>query len=267
MGLPLVHGRDFTAGDDDRAPGVVIVSRTLAERFWPGQDPLGKRLKIPLPETRYHLSWLSVVGVAADARYRDLRAARLDLYLPFQQYGGPLRHLVVRTEGDPAALAAPVRGALGALDRDLVTSDVATMEALVSASQREWRFSLQVVAAFALAAAGLAVLGIYGVVAHAVACRTREIGLRMALGAGSAEVLRLVARHALAPASLGLALGLVGALTLAPALRGQLFEVAPADPLVLGSATGLLLAVAVAAGLVPARRAVAVDPAVALRRG
>jgi putative ABC transport system permease protein len=266
MGLPLVAGRDFTDRDRDGAPGVVIVSRTLAERHWPGQDPIGKRLRIPLADSKYHQSWLSVVGVSADARYRELRAARLDIYLPFLQYAGALHHLVARTDRDPVTLAGPIRAALRSLDPDLVVSDVATMEALVSASQREWRFSLQVVAAFAGAALGLAVLGIYGVVAHGVAQRTREVGIRMALGARTGDVVRLMARLTLLPACLGLAVGLGGALATAPLLRGILFGVSPADPTVLASTTALVSGVAALATLIPARRAGRVDPALALRQ-
>ncbi len=265
MGIRLLAGRDFDARDADGAPGVVVVSRQLAARYWPGADPIGKRLRMAMPGTRYDKQWMAVVGVVADARYRELEAARLDVYVSHLQSNDPLRHLVVRTTGDPTAIAASVRGVVRAAEPEKPVDDVATMDAIVATALRGSRFGAQVLAALALLALALASVGLYGVMAQAAAQRTREIGVRMALGARARDVVALVARQGLGPAAAGAAIGFVASLIGARVLRRLLFEIGPADPASLAAVASALLVVAALASAVPARRAARVDPMRALR--
>jgi len=265
MGIRLLRGRDFTEGDRDGAPGVVIVSLTLAERYWPGLDPVGKRVKIPLPDTPYDQEWLTVVGVAGDARYRELQAARLDLYMSYLQVDAGLRHLVVKTEADPLAQAPQVRAELRALDPEATLSDVAGMDEVVARSLAGARFGVQLLGGFAAVALALAGVGIYGVMAHAVTQRTREMGVRMALGAEARDVLRLVVRQGMKPALAGLLLGAAAAAASTRLAGSLFFGVAPTDPATFLGAFAFLGLVALVAIYLPARRASGVDPVTALR--
>ena len=193
MGIPLTRGRAFDAHDRDGQPGVVIVSDALARRYWPGQDPIGKRLKIPLPPTAYHYAWLTVVGVAGDARYRELTATRLDLYMPHRQSDHRPHHVVVRTRGETAGLSAAILGTLRELDPEQPAPRVVAMTDVVHEALAGPRFAARVLTAFALVALSLAALGLYGLIAYAVGRRTREIGVRVTLGARPLDVARLVA--------------------------------------------------------------------------
>jgi putative ABC transport system permease protein len=266
MRTPLLRGRDFTDRDAEGAPGVAIVSNDFARRYWPGQDPIGKRLKTPLPESPYHLTWLTVVGVAADARYREIQSSRLDLYLSYLQSPYGPRHMVVRTTGDPLAVAPSVRAAVHDADRELLAEDVTSMETVVAAALGGPRFGMQLLSAFALAALALAALGTYGVMAFLVGRRTREIGVRMALGARAADVTVLILRQGLRPVMAGLAVGLGASLLLGRALGALLYGVAPHDPATMATAAVALAGVAAAACFLPAHRAARLDPAAALRR-
>jgi putative ABC transport system permease protein len=266
MGIPLKHGRAFDGRDREGQPGVVVVSETLARRYWPGQDPIGRRLKIPLPPTEYHQAWLTVVGVAGDARYRELRATRLDLYMPHRQSDHRPHHLVVRTRGDVAGLPAALRRVVREHDPEQAAPAVVTMTDAVSAALGGPRFAARVFSAFALVALLLAALGLYGLVAYSVGRRTREIGLRVAFGARPRDVGRLVLGEGLRPALLGLALGLAVSLAGARLLSSLLFGVGPDDAITLAAASALLIAIAVLASAVPARRALRVQPAVSLRQ-
>jgi putative ABC transport system permease protein len=267
MRIPLLQGRAFTDRDAEGAPGVAIVSDGFARRYWPGQDSIGKRLKTPLPGSRYDLTWLTVVGVVADARYRELQAARLDLYLSFLQSPYGPKHLVVRTAGDPLAVASSVRAIVRGTDRDLLAEDMTSMEAAVEAALGGPRFGMQLLSAFALTALALAVLGTYGVMAFLVGRRTREIGVRMALGARGTDVLNLVMGQGMRPVLAGLAVGMAGSLALGRGLSTLLFGVAPHDALTMAGAAAVLAAAAAMACYFPARRAARLDPAAALRRG
>jgi putative ABC transport system permease protein len=265
MRIRLLRGRTFTERDDHRSQPVVVVSEAVARRYWPGQDPVGRRMRMPLPTAPYPQTWMTVVGVVGEARYREIQAARLDLYMSSLQSDEPLQHAVVRTSGDPLALVPAVKAAVQSVDRELVTSDVTTMDALVQAALGGARFSALLLSGFALTALALAALGTYGVVAFVVGRRTREIGVRMALGARAADVLRLVLRQGMAPVAGGVCVGLAGSLALGRALSGLLFGVRPHDLATLAGAAAVLAAAALVACSVPALRAARIDPACALR--
>jgi predicted permease len=265
MGIAVRRGRVFSAADAEGRPGVVVVSESTARRSWPGQDPLGKRIKIPLPGTPYHDTWLTVVGVVADARYREVQATRHDLYMSFLQSDHRPNHLVVRAQAEPAALTAAIRELVKRLDPDQPPAEAVTMTRVVSEALGGPRFAARVFAAFAVAALLLAALGLYGLVAYAVSRRTREIGVRVALGAAPADVRDLVLREGMVLAATGVGLGLVGAAASARLLRGLLYGIRPADPVTFAAVPLVLFLVAALACVLPARRAARVDPAVALR--
>ena len=274
MKIRLLRGRTFTEHDDLRAPGVVVVSRTMAERCWPGQDPIGKRLRIPLPGTPYDAAlyatardsaWLTVIGVVGEARYRELEAPRYDMYMSYLQTNHGLWHIMVRTAGDPAAAAPAVRAAIRSVDRSLLVSDIATMDDVVAAALGGPRFGMQLLSGFALAALLLAAVGTYGVMAFVVGRRTREVGIRMALGAQARAVLMLVVRQGMAPVMIGLLVGLAGSLALGRALGSLLYAVPAHDPSTLALAATVLAAAGLIACILPARLAARIDPAVALR--
>jgi len=258
MRIPLRSGRAFTERDLNGA--VVIVNETIARRFWPGRDPVGMRFVTgpwgPNP------TWSTIIGVAGDVKNFGLDSeAAMDLYFPSLSP----KYLVVRTAGDPAPLAAAVRREVEAANPDLPISDVRTMDEILAQSARSRRWTMALLAVFAGLAMVLALVGIYGVMSWTVAQRTREIGIRMALGAGSGQVLGMVIRYGLKLSVLGLAMGAAGAFALRRVLAGLVFDVSPADPAIYLAVALLMLTVALAACYVPARRASRVDPLIALR--
>jgi putative ABC transport system permease protein len=265
MGMAVKRGRAFTDADAEGQPGVVVVSESLARRCWPGRDPLGQRLKVPQWKSPYHDAWLSVVGVVDDVRYRELQAARLDLYLSHLQADHRVGGLMVRTRGEPAGLAGAVREAVWGLDREKAPPDVLVMDSVVAEARAVPRFATRVLGAFALVAVLLAALGLHGLLAYSVTSRLREIGLRMALGARRADVGRLVMRQGLGLTLAGMALGLAVASLAARLLQSLLYGVGPTDPATFLAVAVALLAVATLACGLPLLRALAVDPAVALR--
>ena len=265
MGIPIRQGRAFDERDREGRPGVVIVSETLARRYWSGQDPIGKRLKIPLPPTEYHDTWLTVVGVAGDTRYRELTATRLDLYMPHRQSDHRSHHVVLRTRGETAGLPAAILRVLRELDPDQPAPEIVALTDVVSAALGGPRFAARVLSAFGLVALLLAALGLYGLVTYSVGRRTREIGVRVTLGARPLHVACLVLGEGLRPALAGVVLGLVGAALAARLVSRLLFGVGPMDALTLAGASALLVAVAALAAALPARRALSVEPAATLR--
>ena len=265
LGMPLRQGRTFDGRDTAGVPTVVVISEALARRAWPGQDPIGKRLQVPLPTAPYTPTWMTVVGVVGEARYRELQMTRLDFYMSYLQSEPAIGQLVVRTAGDPAALAPALRTAVRSVDAQLMLTDVASMTAHVDAALGGARFAMRLLSGFAGAALLLAALGIYGVVAFVVSRRTREVGIRMALGARAADVLRLVLTQGMMPVLIGLAAGLALSLGLGRLSAGLLFEVPPHDPATLATAAAVLTAAALLACALPARRAARIDPAQALR--
>jgi putative ABC transport system permease protein len=260
LGVPLRAGRFFDDRDAKGSTPVVIVDETLARKQFPGEDPLGKHLRVGATSRE-------VVGVVgATRRYNMSDDPFPRVYLPYRQENWGSMTLVVRTQaGDPANLAPAVRRELAAIDKDQPIHSFRLMEASVAEWLTPQRFSTLLLAAFAGLAATLAAVGIYGVMSYAVTQRTHEIGIRMALGAGRGHVLRMVVGQGMLLALAGLGLGLLGALALTRLMSSLLYEVSATDPLAFAAAASLLAAIALLACLVPARRATKVDPMVALR--
>jgi predicted permease len=245
---------------------VLIVSQALASQYWPGQNPLGKRLKWGPPQSDN--PWLTVVGVVDNVKQGHMDAVTTPhTYEPYTQLGGALTGLkiAIRTEGDPALLAATLRSEVAGLDPQLAVGPIRTMEEMIQRSTRTRRFNLFLLGSFAALALMLAAIGIYGVLAYAVTRRTHEIGVRMALGARGPDVLRLVLGQGARVTVLGIVLGAGGAMFLTRFLQEMLYQVRPTDPATFSSVILTLLAVALVASYIPARRATQVDPMQSLR--
>jgi putative ABC transport system permease protein len=264
MGIPLLRGRVFTDRDAAGAPPVVIVSRALAELHWPGADPVGRQ--IGFPGQTPPLPPAEIVGVVGDTKQYGLDETALGfVYVPQAQNPHIFNTLAVRTAGDPMPLAGAVRSAVWSVDPEQPVWKVRTQQSLVEQAKGMPRFLAQLMGGYAALALLLAAVGLYGVTSYAVTQRTREIGLRMALGAEPADVLRIVLRRGFVLASIGLAIGLVGALALGRVIGTLLYATSPADTFTLVSVALLLMLVAGLASYLPARRATRVDPTVALR--
>ena len=260
--IPLVAGRTFDERDTDKSPMVVVVNETMARKFWPGESPVGRRITIWRDEKFPR----EIVGVVGDTRSSLETPAGPQMYVPYAQdatWGG--LSLVVRSNADPTSLAAAARAEIRALDKAVPLYNVRTMNEVLSISLARRRVPTLLVGAFALVALLLAVVGIYGVTSYYVTQRTHEIGVRLALGARGADVLRLVLGQSLRLTLGGLAVGLLGALALTRVLAGLLYDVKPTDPLTFAAGSVLLAAVATLACYLPARRATKIDPMIALR--
>ncbi len=262
-GIPMLEGRNIGPADDETTPRVVIVSAATAARFWPNESPVGKRLKWGPPGSP--APWIEVIGVAGAARYRDPRVETLDVYVPYTQSPWKLNHLVLRTAGDPGALASSLRAALAEIDPAVRLTRVATVAELASLALRQPRFQVTLVGAFAAVALLLGAVGIFGVVSFATARRTRELGVRMALGAQGLDLQRLVVTETLRTVGVGIGAGIGGALAGARLLEALVYGVSARDPLTYAVVPVLVVVVAVLAAVVPARRAARVDPATVLR--
>ena len=263
LGIPLRGGRLFSGADRSDGPAVAIVSEALAERHFPGEDPVGKRITVGSGE---RATSLEIVGMVGNVRQNGLeREAASTLYFPFAQAPSGAIIFTVRTAGDPDRSLTAIKEEIWALNKAMPIAAVATVEGLLDDSLRERRFHLSLLAAFAVTALFLAAIGIYGVMSHATSERTREIGVRMALGASAADVLRMVMRQGGTLALVGLALGLLGAAVLTRLLGGMLFGVGPIDPLTFAGGSLLVLLLAAAATYVPAQRATRIEPTEALR--
>ena len=264
MGIPIRQGRAFSEADIQVSQRVVIVNEELARRYWPGQNPLGKRLKTG---TDPKLAWLTVVGVAGNVRTEGPDVEfEPELYIPYRQYPWLLdpRLLVVRTVGEPLAMAQAIRREVMALDKAVPIADVRPLDQIAGEPAAPKQFLMTLLAVFAALALVLAGVGIYGVIAYSVAQRTHEFGIRMALGAQHGDVLRSVVAQGLRRAGIGLAIGGVAAAALGRFLESMLFQVEPTDPATFVAVTLGLMSVALAACYIPARRATKVDPMVAL---
>jgi putative ABC transport system permease protein len=263
--VPLLEGRTFTERDGPDAPWVVVVDEELARRYWPNEDPIGKRVTRGAPDGE-EPEWWEVVGVVGHTMHEGLDAeARVQLYFPYRQVGRANMSLVVRTAGDPAAATNAVRQAIYSVDRDQPLAQLRTMDELLAASVGQRRLSVLLLGIFSGVALLLASVGIYGVMSHSVTQRSREIGVRMALGAARGNVLALVLRQGMALALVGVGIGLAGALALTRVIASQLYAVRATDPATFAAVAVLLAAVAAVATLLPALRATRVDPVVALR--
>ncbi len=265
MEIPLLEGRDISDGDREGRSGVAVVSRSFAQRFWPDGQALGRRLRFPLPGSSYNRQWFTVVGIVGDAKYRELRGSRLDLYISSAQCPYPVHQFVVRTSGRPDSIVAGVRAEIRSLDPALPIDDVVVLSDAVQSQIANPRLVAMTFNGFAATASALAVIGLGTLIAWQVRLRTREIGIRLALGATSQQVIGTVMSESIPVVAIGVAVGLAAALLLGRFLETLLFEVAPHDPLSVAGAGGAAAAIAVLSSYVTARRAARIDPLVALR--
>ena len=267
MQVPLLEGRDFSWSDSPQTQPVVIVNEAMAKRYWAGEDPLGKRFHQAGPDDKF--PWMTIIGVVSDVREFSLTVApEPTMYFPIAQFtyaDAILRDWVVRTNGDPARVASSVRSVIRQVDKNLPVTRIRTMEEVRSLSLASQRMNLLLFGLFAALALALATIGIYGVLAYNVAQRTREIGIRLALGADGNAVLRLVLRQGMRLAGLGVLLGFIGALALTRLMSGMIYGVSSTDPATFFGVATLLGFIAAAACYIPARRAMRVDAIVALR--
>jgi putative ABC transport system permease protein len=261
MGIPLVRGRLFDESNPADARGRVVINETFARLHWPNEDPIGKRV---------HINWDNlddeVIGVVGDVKHASLEGTiRPMTYWPYRRNPYSSMAVAVRTTNDPAQVAGEIASVLRRLDPDLALATVRTMDEVVSSSVADRRLTMLLLTVFAGAALLLAAVGIYGVIAYSVTQRTQEIGIRMALGAQRRDVLRLVVRNALILVAVGIGAGAAGALLLTRLMSGLLFDVRPTDPVTFAVVSGVLVAVALAASMLPGLRATKVDPVIALR--
>jgi predicted permease len=262
LGIPIVHGRGFTQSDDARAEPVIVVSQSFARRWFPNEDPIGKRIGFNWDIEGFQ----TIIGVVADVKHNGLDDPDSPaIYIHHMQRTDSSFTMVVKTAGPPESLMPAIRSEIRAIDPSRPVSRVRTMTGLVSESTAARRLSLDLVAAFAGIGLLLAATGIYGVVNHATIQRSREFGIRLALGAETSSVRALVLRQGLVLAVAGVAIGLAGALALSGVIRAQLFGIEPTDPLTLAAVSATLATVALVACYLPARRATKISAAEVLR--
>ena len=264
MGILMKRGAEFTGQETAATPPIVIINDTMARQFWPDANPVGQRIQLtwePPSVVR------EIVAVAGDARSQALSATpALESYVPYPQSPFPGMGFVVRTQGsDPASILPAARQRIGAIDPDLPLVRPQTLAAVVDTAAGSTRLSSVLTAVFALLAALLASVGIYSLIAYSVAERTRELGIRVALGADRRAVVRLIVGEGLKLAGIGIGLGLAGSYLLTGTLQTMLYEVSPLDPAVLAATSAAVLLVAIVASYVPARRALRIDPMTVLR--
>jgi putative ABC transport system permease protein len=264
MKIPIIRGRFFDDRDTMESQPVAIIDETMQRKYWPNEDPLGKR--ISFQGGQQQPIWREIVGIVGHVKHRGLEGeSRVQYYIPHPQMQSANMNLVVRTNADPASLTGAVRGAIRGLDKDLPIYRVKTLEQTVADSMAQRRFALTLLIAFAALAMVLAGVGLYGVMSYSVTQRSHEIGIRMALGARAADVLRLVVRQGMSLALIGVGLGVVGAFLSTRLMTTLLFGVKASDPLTFAALALALTLVALLACFVPARKATKVDPMVALR--
>jgi putative ABC transport system permease protein len=264
MGVQLLRGRAFTAQDTRENPRVAIVNETFVKRYFPNDDPVGKRFTFGGggPNAR----WITIVGVVRDTKRQGVdQPVRIESWMPLAQMPSGSMDVVLRTTGDPLALSNAVREAVWSLDRDLPIPSIQSIEQILSERVAQRRLNMLLLGLFALVALVLAAVGIYGVMSYAVTQRTHEIGVRVALGAQTRDVLRLVVGQGMTLALAGVVIGLIATFILTRLMTSLLFGVSATDPITFASIAVLMLGVALAACFIPARRAAKVDPMIALR--
>jgi putative ABC transport system permease protein len=265
MEIPLIEGRTIGDADREGRAAAAVVSQSFAQRFWPDGRAIGRRLQFPLPGSPYDRQWFTVVGIVGDAKYRGLRGRRLDLYISSAQCPYPVHQFVVRTAGRPDAIVNAIRAEVRAIDPSLPIDDVVVLRDAVESQIANPRFVAFTFNGFALTASALAVLGLGTLIAWQIRLRTREIGVRLALGATPRQVIGTVMSESVTVVAAGVVAGLAGAVLLGRYLETLLFEVAPTDPLSALLAGGAAAVLALATSYVTARSAARVDPLVALR--
>ena len=264
MGIPLLSGREFDDRDVDGAPPVAIINETFLRRFFPGEDPIGKRYVYGGPDPQN--PWITIVGVVGDMRRTGFdRPVRPETFLPEAQATANALTIVARTANDPASFATALRNEVWAIDKDQSVYDIKTMHETLSEMRSQRRFNMLLFGIFAAVALTLAAVGIYGVISYSVTQRTHEIGIRIALGAEKSDVLALIVGQAMTLAGIGITIGIAGSLMFTRLMAGLLYGVSATDPATFGVIAGLLAGVALLACYIPARRAARVDPMVALR--
>jgi putative ABC transport system permease protein len=264
LSIPITKGRDFTHDDTLRAPMVVVVNESTAARYWPGENPLGKRIKFG--NLSSGTPWLTIVGVVRDVRHFGLDTdAYREIYRPYSQVVWPVMTITARTAIDPLVMAPAVRAALRRIDPDQPVTGIRSMEQVLDESLGARRFPMLLLGIFSAVALVLAAIGVYGVVSCVVSQRTREIGIRVALGARRASVIRLVVGRSLVPIAVGMVLGAAAALSASRLIAAMLYQVEPSDPAVLATIAAVLGGAALLASWIPARRAAGVDPVIVLK--
>jgi putative ABC transport system permease protein len=266
MRIPLKKGRVFTDQDIQSSPAVTVIDEQFVKKYFPNTDPIGKRITFGARRGSTDSTWITIIGVVGHAAHEGLDAEpRIQYYFPMSQSGGRFMSVVMRTTGNPLTLLPAARAAVHEIDRNLPVATGNTMEKLVDASVGQRKLSMILLGVFSAIAVLLASIGIYGVMSYSVTQRTRELGIRMALGAARSRVLALVVGQGMVLAVSGVAIGLVAAFALTRFLASQLFGVGATDPVTFTSVSLLLIGIALIATLLPAMRATRVDPVVALR--
>jgi putative ABC transport system permease protein len=266
LGVPILKGRDFNERDGEKAPGVIIVNQAFAQKFFPGEDPVGKRVKPGISTDETKPAMREIVGVVGDVRNRNLSSElRPGYFLPMAQIPFNQMTVIVRTTNDPRSLITAVQNEVHSMDSEVPVFNIKTMDEHIAVTVAAPRFNTTLLAIFAVVALILTIVGLYGVMSYAVAQRTNEIGIRMALGARFTDVLTLVFKQGMILVLIGEAIGLAGAFALTRVIRRLLFGVTPTDLSTFVAVAAILAAVALLATFIPARRAAKVDPLVALR--
>jgi predicted permease len=259
IGIPILVGREFTRNDDENAPLVAIVNETMAAKYWPGKDPVGQRLKVKD-------KWMEVVGVAKNANYRTkLEQSTSFFYVPVRQNFFVQNNIIIRTDQSPAAIGSTLAREVHALDANLAPLDAISLQEQVDLMSYTQRLAVALLAMFGGMALFLAAIGLYAVMSYSVSQSTRELGMRMALGARAADVLKLVISRGLRLTTAGIVIGAIAAVLMTRLMGNLLYKVSPRDPMAFGFALLVMIAVALIACFLPARRAARVDPARALR--